>query len=1137
VRRRRRLLACGAAVLAIGLGLWWCRERATGLPAPVRRLPGAAAGVGSARPAARAPVAVVSAAAAIQPLALPAAAGWPGSAPAPAPYTLAAEVTAATLQTVTLTVSDYALQPAGGGGWAVTLGDAWPLAVRGEAPLPVVRYDVLLGAGAEPELEIVSATWEETACPPLLPSPGFVSRAAPPSAAATVGGVGRGAGGRFPETPARLTAVYGWRGWRGVGVILCPFRYDAAAGVLGVCRRLEVRVRGAAAAAELAGSPRSRLAIAAQRWPEPAAQALKGVESGVVQESLLVLVPESLRPAPALAEFALWKQQRGVAVSIQALAVRPTVASVKALIRAFAEGKDRANVILLGDEGAIPPAQTAVPPSDTVYTLLDGAADRYHDLSISRLTATSAGDLAAQLSRAVMYERWQWPAPGDGCAAATAVASNENQGNLGLLDREAMEVARLDLAGYGVSPCDALYDRPGVAPTKELLADAWNGGRGLVLYLGHGLQQSWRTTGFAVGDVNRLLHAGAALPFVLSAACHTGNFTLATDCLCEALLKGGSAGAPAGAVAAVGATSTMDWDPPVVMLQSFTAYLTRRAQFASGGLTFAGGLPRATASELTFGAVQRAVDFCLATPVEGDAAARRIVEQTHLFGDPTLGVRTRVPTALRVAHGQAAARGAPFELTVQDAGTGRALAGLTACIYAPGGVQWLCTTDAQGFARFSVPADLVSDVLTVTVYAVDVIPYQAAVEVRAEPPPVEVLTVALPGGRYGVPYAANLVARGGNGNSLLWSTASPLPDGLSLAPDGTLAGTPTDCGVWRVVVCAADDSVPPLSAAAEFDVLIEGMTSAAGGGDTDIDSPELLAYAAVVASGCATAAAWTEARERWGQGSQAAPAVPAGMWRGATPRRSFGAARYLPGGDETVRIDLGLTDSVPAGACAILTEVLPAGWQVTTGSGRDAAGRVLPGPRRDGLAVSWVLDEAALRGGVVSIGVRCAGPVLSPAAFGGWLAFSGGVAPTAGAYLWWPRRATRFVLVLRPGWNLISLPLDLPDGGVPTALAALDRRHCDDRGQRRGAVQTLASLRPYWVYAPAPTRLELSGFEAPEATSVLAPGWNACGVSRCLPVATLPGAPRLAWAWSTSGWEAVHSDLRPGAGYLVFRPE
>ena len=1240
VRRRPWRAACGGALVVIlGLGLWW---RGLGpvprSPRPADALPAAAAAGGlegpserqAPRASSRAPLAALAAGPGVGAIAAGLApAGQAPTGSLPSPFTLTATAAEATTQSLMLTVASYALEPAWGGRWAVTLGEALPLAVEGEPALPFVRHEVLLGGSSEPELEIVSAVWEERACPPLLASPGFVSRAAAPRGAGASGLASRATVGRFPDSPARLTPVYRWRGLRGVGVIFCPFRYDAAAGVLGICRRLEVRVRGAAAATDLAALPGSTLALAAQRWPEQTAPVAKTGGASVPQESLLVLVPEFLVAAPALAEFALWKQQRGVAVSVQAVSVPVGASTISALIRGYAEGKDRANVLLLGDEAAIPPAQMTAPPSDTVYALLDGSADRYHDLSIARLTATSAGDVAIQLGRTVMYERWQWPSPSPGtwCGAATGVASNENQGNLGLLDREAMETARLSLLDFGDSPCDAIYDLPGVTASQDTLAAAWNRGRGLILYLGHGLQQSWRTTGFAVSDVSQRLRYGAALPFVVSAACYTGNFAVSTECLCEALLKGGSASEPTGAVGAIGATSVMDWDPPVVMLQSFTAYLTRRAQFASGGMTFVGGAPRSTAGELTFGAVQRAVDFCLATPIQGDIAARRIVEQTHLFGDPTLGVRTRIPTALRVGHSPTATCGAPFEVTAQEAATGRALAGLTVCLFASGGVQWLGTTDDQGSATFAVPAEAVPEALTVTVYAPDVIPYQGVVRVSALVAPVVVVTAALPVGRRAVPYTTSLVARSGNGRGLRWSTTGELPAGLSLVSDGTLAGTPAGFGSWHLVVRATDDSMPPHAAEAEYELLIESpvyvgltvlpeaescgayrtdiqalgtwppfsfsvpvatepggagqpafpdwlalspsgelvgvapaplsvtvpirVTDALGyestaeltltvhdppadrDGNGDVDGIELLRYAALAHSGCVTASAWTEAVERWEQGSQAAPSVPEGTWLGALPRRIFGSALYLPGGEETLRIELGLTAPTPGGASAILSEVLPPGWLVLEGSGRDAGGRVLPGPRRDGQTISWVLDEAALRSGAVSFGVRPAESALSPAGFDGWIASAAGVAPTGGALLWWPGSASGFSLPLQSGWNLISLPLEVPSGNVPVALGALGLRRCEVRSQPRGAVLTVAALGAYWVYAPTPTRVDLVGVEPALTMPILSPGWNACGVSGAMPVAALLGAPRLAWTWTARGWEPT-TDLVPGRGYLVY---
>ena len=70
------------------------------------------------------------------------------------------------------------------------------------------------------------------------------------------------------------------------------------------------------------------------------------------------------------------------------------------------------------------------------------------------------------------------------------------------------------------------------------------------------------------------------------------------------------------------------------------------------------------------------------------------------------------------------------------------------------------------------------------------------------------ITLPLPAGIVGQPYSAALVASGGTGpGTYRWSLAAgsvPLPNGLTVNPDGTMIGTPTTAGTSTPTFIAAD---------------------------------------------------------------------------------------------------------------------------------------------------------------------------------------------------------------------------------------------------------------------------------------------------------------------------------------------
>jgi hypothetical protein len=70
------------------------------------------------------------------------------------------------------------------------------------------------------------------------------------------------------------------------------------------------------------------------------------------------------------------------------------------------------------------------------------------------------------------------------------------------------------------------------------------------------------------------------------------------------------------------------------------------------------------------------------------------------------------------------------------------------------------------------------------------------------PGPPTITTSSLPDGTAGVPYTALVEATGGAGTRTF--TATGLPAGLNIAPDGTISGTPTAAGTFSVQVTVTD---------------------------------------------------------------------------------------------------------------------------------------------------------------------------------------------------------------------------------------------------------------------------------------------------------------------------------------------
>ena len=77
-----------------------------------------------------------------------------------------------------------------------------------------------------------------------------------------------------------------------------------------------------------------------------------------------------------------------------------------------------------------------------------------------------------------------------------------------------------------------------------------------------------------------------------------------------------------------------------------------------------------------------------------------------------------------------------------------------------------------------------------------------------EPPPtsLRVTITSLPDGQVGQAYAATLTATGGTA-PLSWAVGSgTLPAGLTLATNGTIAGTPSEIAAARAITFAVNDA-------------------------------------------------------------------------------------------------------------------------------------------------------------------------------------------------------------------------------------------------------------------------------------------------------------------------------------------
>ena len=185
-----------------------------------------------------------------------------------------------------------------------------------------------------------------------------------------------------------------------------------------------------------------------------------------------------------------------------------------------------------------------------------------------------------------------------------------------------MEWLREDLVepAYTYTEFSQLYHES-VTPTQ--VAAAVNDGRSLGLYIGHGWELGWGTSGFDVNHVNTLLSNDEMLPVIWSVACLNGRFAYSGgDCFGEAWLQktGG------GAVSFEGATTNESWVPPADAQRGIIDSLRLGTAFTTGGEHVDGKL------------------YCMDVNGAGNYdEGTKFMEQSTLFGTCTTWMRTLPP--------------------------------------------------------------------------------------------------------------------------------------------------------------------------------------------------------------------------------------------------------------------------------------------------------------------------------------------------------------------------------------------------------------------------------------------------------------------------------------------------------------
>ncbi|MEE8576763.1 MAG: C25 family cysteine peptidase, partial [candidate division Zixibacteria bacterium] len=610
----------------------------------------------------------------------------------------------------------------------LSIGREGNLLNKGEPDLPRLCRSVIIPDNSHMSLRVVESEYIDYSNISVAPSKGNFDRTIDPNDVPYTFGPVYSGNDWYPADLVATRDPYILRDYRGLVVEVNAFRYNAASRTLRVYSSITVELvaDGPGQINTLPNGLHSDKLVPAfdkiyDRHFMNYDQSRKYTPLAEFGD-MLIITNDAFRAA--MEPLVQWKLQKGIATTIVNIStIGNTHTAIKAYIQDFYDNNNLAWVLLVGDHAEITSPQASGGASDPSYSKLAGS-DNYPEIFVGRFSAQSVADAETQVERTITYE--SNPVAGDWANRAIGIASTEGPGHYGEYDNEHMALIRSDLLGYGYAEVDQLYGPP--ANAAQVFDALNNDGRGWINYCGHGSTTAWSTTGFNNSNINALTNNNK-LPFVISVGCVNGEFDGPT-CFAETWLRATSGGEPTGAIATYMSSINQAWSPPMYAQDETVDLLIAEEMVTIGGLCYNGSM------------------FMM--DVVGASGVTEF-NTWHIFGDPSLSLRTDTPAPLAVTHDPILLVSLTDFIVHVDGEVGALCA-----LYYDSVLYGSAYTNLGGNATINLPVmPPVGAAVTVTVTAYNAMPYVSAV------------TVVTPEGPY-VIYDQNQVGDlAGNNNGLV----------------------------------------------------------------------------------------------------------------------------------------------------------------------------------------------------------------------------------------------------------------------------------------------------------------------------------------------------------------------------------
>jgi len=547
--------------------------------------------------------------------------------------------------TVHFTLDGFLLNPVEtprGSAYTVSITKGTPIQENGTPDLPKLAVSLIIPDLAKMEIHIVSSSYKDFTNLEIAPSKGIILRNTDPSSVPFLYGKSYNESDFWPGKLADSRTPHILRDLRGQTFLVYPFQYNPVTKTLRVYYDLTIEV---VKAGDNGVNPLVRKENNIHVTNEFSSIYMRHfLNMGVVSYTpvndygrMLVICYGPFMDA--MKPYVNWKNESGYPTKLVDVAsIGTTSAAIKNYISAYYASNGLAFVLLVGDAPQIPTNQgTDVGgPSDNAYGYLAGN-DHYADVFVGRFSAENVAQVQTQVTRTINYEKNPQFITDDWYKTVLGIASALGPGDDNEYDYQHIRNQQTELLAYTYSVNPELFDgsqggndAPG-DPTPEMVSTEVNNGTGLILYCGHGAQNSWGTSGFSSTNVSALTNAGK-LPFIWSVACVNGDFVDGT-CFAEAWLRASQGGQPTGAMAFLGSTINQSWNSPMCGQDEMTDIL-RESYPNNIRRTFAG----------------ISINGCMKMIDEYGTDGENMADTWTVFGDPTLQVRTSLPGSLVVTH-------------------------------------------------------------------------------------------------------------------------------------------------------------------------------------------------------------------------------------------------------------------------------------------------------------------------------------------------------------------------------------------------------------------------------------------------------------------------------------------------------